>query len=185
MSSRQGDWRVCNDCKGLFFGGRVTKGLCPADHLFMKRHTAGLDSRTFLMEFDDGKPKANTQDGWLWCATCEGIFFGGRKNGECPLGGAHDPLDSGKYRMTFGFNPPTPENPFPTQFRWCFKCEGMFEQHTANPTILAPGGKPFGGSPPNGHCPGDPNSITGHSDEGSGLYLLRRGPRAPLGSLPP
>jgi len=169
---------VCVDCHGLFFGGRVTKGLCP-DPFFMKRHRVVLDSRTFLMEFSDGKPKANTQDGWRWCNMCEGMFFAGRNNGVCPFGGAHDPEGSGEYRMTFGFNPPTSGNPFPTQFRWCFKCEGMFEQNTANPPILAPGGRPFGGSPSNGPCPADPTSVTGHSDDGSGLYLLRRGPPAP------
>jgi hypothetical protein len=75
----QEDWRWCNKCQGLFFGGNAGSK-CPADS---KAHTK-IGSGNYVLVGDS--PNASGQQDWRWCNKCPGLFFGGNAGSKCPLG---------------------------------------------------------------------------------------------------
>ena len=169
----QGGWRFCVRCSGLYFGGHVTKGACVSNSkAFLQPHTPGTGKGTAVVEFAEGDTPSDAQDDWRWCKRCEGMFFHGNPtNGVCPAGGEHsgDPKDSGNYRFTFGFSAPTPDVPFPGQWRWCNKCEGLFYEIPGGVGTTSSGLKVQNRCPKGGL----------HNSQGSGLYSVSAGPKAP------
>jgi hypothetical protein len=159
----QANWRLCGLCFGLFFGGHAGKGRCPekspiANTTFGFTHVTDIKS-TFLVLFEDQTVLPNAQDKWAWCRKCEGMYFNGHgTRGRCPAGQQHDVEGSGKYRMFFGVGK-QPNLTIDGNWRWCWKCEGMF--------FRSPG--------VHGVCPAG----GGHDSRKSGIYdFLLPGPKA-------
>jgi hypothetical protein len=93
-STRQDDWRWCNKCQGLFFGGGVLSSRCSGGGT----HASPAESGSGNYSLPHGVPGDSTrQDNWRWCNKCQGLFFmGGALDSHCPGGGTHaSPAESG------------------------------------------------------------------------------------------
>lgn len=125
---RQLEWRWCQNCHGLFFGGRDTMGTCPARPVgvIVTRSVphVGTSSMNYAVPRGAGAPG---QSGWRWCHKCEGLFFAAR-GGICRAGGAHDGSASDVYALlhqdTTSFGQ--------SGWLWCRKCEGLFHSSGAS-----------------------------------------------------
>jgi len=122
--NRQPNWRWCNKCQGLQFGGNPA-GPCPAGGKHVK---AGSGNYSLA----HNSPLAPGQADWRWCSKCQGLHFGGNPPGSCPAGGKHIKTGSGNYTLAHN----SPAAPGQANWRWCSKCQGLH----------------FGGNPP-GPCP--------------------------------
>ena len=87
----QGDWRWCQRCQGLFFGGNPGS-VCPAGGA----HDGSLSSNYSIPQF---MPPSRAQDNWRWCHKCQGMYFAGLPGPVCPAGGPHENVGSGDYSM--------------------------------------------------------------------------------------
>ncbi|MFY2564003.1 M57 family metalloprotease [Corallococcus terminator] len=63
------------------------------------------------------------QASWTWCSKCQGLFFGGNPNPQCPAGGAHITSVSGNYHLAHTI---APTAGWQGGWRWCNKCQGLF-----------------------------------------------------------
>lgn len=146
--ARQGGWRWCWKCQGLFFAGNPSQGACPAGSSHDPSQSGQYD-----MLFGDAILGA--QNAWRWCQKCQGLFFSGNPSqGVCPFlsflpgptGNSHDGSASAHYSLMFG------DQSTGTQggWRWCQKCQGLF----------------FSGSPAQGPCPAGGN----HDSSASAQY---------------
>jgi len=88
----QSNWRWCNKCQGLFFGGNANPK-CPAGGAHDK---TGSGNYSLLHNAPNA---AGQQSNWRWCNKCQGLFFGGNPNPKCPAGGAHVKVGSGNYSL--------------------------------------------------------------------------------------
>ena len=86
---RQPDWRWCNRCQGLYYGGNVAGSKCPTGGT----HTPPGQSGSANYILPHGTPiNATSQDNWRWCNKCQGLYYGGNVAGsKCPTGGTHTP----------------------------------------------------------------------------------------------
>jgi hypothetical protein len=139
----QTDWRFCGRCKGLFFDGATSKGVCPA----------GGAHAPFGFNFDlpaDIPASATTQAGWRFCKKCFLMFFGASANqGICPAGTGHD----GSSSFDFVLPHDVPETgDAQGGWRFCDKCFVMFFDSGADKGVCAAHG--------------------GHSDQHSGPFVL-------------
>ncbi|QDQ09412.1 hypothetical protein [Streptomyces spectabilis] len=155
----QSDWRWCDKCQGLYFGGGRATSRCPAGDT----HRAAAESRSGDYSLPmDAPAAADRQSGWRWCDRCQGMFFGpGVVNSHCPAGGAHaDPGQSGSSDYSPYHN--AAQDPGrQSDWRWCDKCQGLF----------------FGPGAPNSRCPaGDTHRLPELSR--SGDYSLPHQPAA-------
>ncbi len=120
----QNNWRLCINCKIIFFGGNSTKGKCPAGDAHLM-----LSNVKFQLKFF-GQKSSLFQDNWRWCRKCEVLFFHGNQfDGVCPAGGPHDSSNSGNYQILLATGlVGVTGNKFAKlgQFIWCAKCEGMW-----------------------------------------------------------
>jgi hypothetical protein len=109
----QSNWRWCNRCQGLAYGGNVATSRCPAGG----RHNHSGSGNYILAHVDvPGK-----QSGWRWCNRCQGLFYaGGSTTGACPAGGGHNYGGSYEYRVPF--EPATGQR----GWRWCNRSQGLF-----------------------------------------------------------
>ena len=118
---RQGDWRWCHKCQGMFFAGNANdQGFCPAafipsfarDPRDVRRFGPHDGSRSghYAIMFDDGS--VTFEQHWRWCRKCQALFHGSRPSllGPIPGGGicpatperdrfGHDGSKSGKYQL--------------------------------------------------------------------------------------
>jgi hypothetical protein len=97
--SRQSDWRWCNKCQGLFFGGDVAASRCPTGGT----HAAPAQSGSYNYSLPhDARDDPGRQRDWRWCNKCQGLFFGGDvAASRCPAGGTHAaPAQSGSYNYS-------------------------------------------------------------------------------------
>jgi hypothetical protein len=128
LLTTQSDWRWCNKCQGLFFGGNPGPK-CPAGGAHDKAGSSNYLLRHNLPALD------GLQNNWRWCNKCLGLFFGGNAGSKCPAGGAHDKTGSGNYSLCHGVE----EGPgSQAGWRWCNKCQGLF--FGANPGSRCPAG---------------------------------------------
>ena len=88
----QSDWRWCNKCQGLFFGGDPNPK-CPAGGGHVKVGSGNYSLGHNLPAI------AGWQSNWRWCNKCQGLFFGGNPNPKCPAGGGHVKVGSGNYSL--------------------------------------------------------------------------------------
>jgi Matrixin/Putative peptidoglycan binding domain len=131
----QADWRWCNKCQGLFFGGNPGSK-CPGGGAHSK-----TGSGNYILAHNIGT-MSGWQADWRWCNKCQGLFFGGNPGPKCPAGGAHSKAGSGNYSLIHGAGPAAGQQ---IDWRWCNKCQGLF----------------FGGNP-GSKCPvGGQHSKTG------------------------
>lgn len=143
----QPEWRYCNKCQGLFFGGSgTTGGTCPKDN---KPHSANGSGNYTLAWVSH----SNVQPEWRRCDKCEGLFFGGSPSkgtsgGTCPKDKKPHTADKENYVLALD----SEDAPGQPGWRWCWKCQGLF----------------FPGST-GGTCPTDDMA---HSAEDSGDYVL-------------
>jgi hypothetical protein len=124
----QTNWRWCQKCQGLGYGGNPSPGACPAGG----QHDFSASANYALSINDASFPG---QDNWRWCQKCQGLGYNGNPSpGPCPAGGAHDHSTSADYRLGMG------KVGYPGQdlWKWCQKCQGLG----------------YSGSPSPGACPG-------------------------------
>lgn len=122
----QPDWRWCNKCQGMFFGGNPGSK-CPAGGAHVKTGSGNYS-------MGNNAPAAHGQADWRWCNKCQGMFFGGNPGSKCPAGGAHSKTGSGNYRVVDSI----PAAPGQANWRCCNKCQGMF--FGGNPGSKCPAG---------------------------------------------
>jgi LysM domain len=120
----QPNWRWCNKCQGLFFGGHLAESDCPAGG----RHADPAQSRSGNYSLPHNAPTSpDRQEGWRWCNKCQGLYFGpGVAGSSCPAGGTHAPQaqsGSGNYSL-FHNAPASPDRQ--EGWRWCNKCQGLY-----------------------------------------------------------
>jgi hypothetical protein len=97
QSGQQNNWRWCNKCQGLFYGGPDSSmGVCPAGG----NHDL-KGSGDYVLAYGI-TPSSGQQNNWRWCNKCQGLFYGGPGSsmGVCPAGGSHDLKGSGDYVLT-------------------------------------------------------------------------------------
>jgi hypothetical protein len=95
---QQSGWRMCANCRVLFYGPSAASSACPAGP-----HHNPSGSATFAMQIDD-KSSPTSQKGWRWCKNCEGLVYGpNASHGPCPVGTgwSHDPSASAAYVLPF------------------------------------------------------------------------------------
>lgn len=118
---RQGSWRWCNACQGLFFGGNSTRGNCPVKPRGAAVTAVQPHDPAGSAEYALANANETGQAGWRWCRKCEGLFWGNGNGGRCPSGAAHDGSQSAVYTMIHD-----PSTKGQEGWRFCNKCEGLF-----------------------------------------------------------
>ena len=121
---QQSDWRWCNRCQGLFYGGGTAQSRCPTGGT----HTPMEQSGSFDYILPVGTPiTQSSQPDWRWCNQCQGLFYGPNVgSSSCPTGGTHTPAaqsGSWDYVLPFGAAGTTFSQP---DWRWCNRCQGLF-----------------------------------------------------------
>jgi hypothetical protein len=120
----QRDWRWCDRCQGLYFGGGWADSRCPAGGTHRPADESHSGDYSLPM---DAIVAVDRQGGWRWCNQCQGLFYGPAvANSHCPAGGAHAlPSQIGSSDYSPFHN--VAANPGrQSDWRWCDKCQGMF-----------------------------------------------------------
>jgi hypothetical protein len=142
MATYQDNWRWCDKCQGIFFGGQGAP-VCPAGG----NHNIGSTNYKLA---HTGKPSENAQEGWRWCNKCHAMFYGkASTKGVCAKGGQHDDSGSGSY---WGHTAKHGGAQSQEGWRWCSKCQAMF----------------FGDMQSSSKCPAGGS----HDSSGSGAYVM-------------
>ena len=149
----QSNWRWCNKCQGLFFGGDQAESNCPAGGTHADPAQSGSGNYSLP---HNAPPSPNRQSEWRWCNKCQGLFYGpGATMSSCPAGGIHSPqAQSGSGNYSLPHNVP-PRLDSQSNWRWCNKCQGLF----------------FGGGQAESNCPGG-GMHADPAQSGSGNYSL-------------
>ena len=146
----QSQWRFCQNCSVMFFGGRNRNaGVCVRPDQGRAHIGEGFE---FSLPFSDGPEAPNTQQNWAFCRKCSSLVWVGIGGdaGVCVGGGGHDTTGS----LNFHLPHDIPEAPSLQQnWRFCRKCHCMF----------------FGGNP--GTCVRG----GGHDGTGSFNFVLQHG----------
>jgi hypothetical protein len=91
--NRFGEWRKCGHCKGLFYNGHESKGVCAGRRF---GHVAAPEDQNFHLAFGI-QPGPTQQNNWRLCGKCFGLFFlPHNDDGVCPADGNHH-ADSESY----------------------------------------------------------------------------------------
>ena len=126
----QTNWRWCQKCQGLCFGGHPASVLCPTGGA----HDLSA-SWNYALSIDE--PTYPGQDNWRWCNKCEGLVYnGGPSPGPCPAGAFHDLSQSANYRLGSG----KVGHPGQALWKWCQKCQGLGFSGSTSPGACAAGG---------------------------------------------
>ena len=144
--SIQDEWRCCDRCMGLFFGGNAEQGACPAGG----KHD-GHSSSSFIMHYDpggleytDAEGAAGIQIGWRRCLKCEGLFAAGWAEpvaaGKCPAGGEHDGDLDHAYVMQTGPVPQGMGQGWQPGWQSCPRCQGLFFAQGSHQGVCPAGG---------------------------------------------
>jgi hypothetical protein len=121
--ANQTDWRWCNKCQGLYFGGGVASSQCPAGGAHAAPAQSG--SAEYGVALNIGAA-ANHQPDWRWCSKCQGLFYAGLAPSPCPAGGTHAaPAESGSANYSLAYAV-TEEANRQSDWRYCDKCHGLF-----------------------------------------------------------
>jgi hypothetical protein len=138
----QRNWRWCDKCQGLWFGGGASQGTCPAGGTHSK---TGSGNYSLVRQASPTPP--NHEANWRWCNKCQGLWFAGNMTaGRCPAGGGHVQTGSRNYAVARQIGAGQP------RWRWCNKCQGLS----------------FGPNAAQSNCPAGGN----HSTAGSGNYRI-------------
>jgi hypothetical protein len=94
----QNNWRWCNKCQALSFGGNGSPGKCSGGG----NHDHAGSGDYILAKRAAGDLPLDTQENWRWCNKCEVLSIAGGANlGTCAAGGTHDHAGSGNYVLGF------------------------------------------------------------------------------------
>jgi hypothetical protein len=134
----QSNWRWCQKCQGLFFGGFL--GVCPAGGT----HDGG-QSVDYLVNDQASEPG---EPDWYWCKLCSGLFFAGNPTtGWCPSeAGGHTYEPGAMYflQQWSGGGGVGHQG----DWRWCNRCQGLFSaEHPTTGCCPAGGGHDYAGKP--------------------------------------
>lgn len=134
-TSLQAQWRWCNRCQCLFYGGGTTTAWC----ILGGGHDYG-GSGNYIITYATG----TGQPGWRWCARCYCLWYGATaSDGRCHGGGGgHARNASGDYIVAFGA-PPSGEQP---GWRWCNRCYCLGYSGNGNGWCPLGGGHNFAAS---------------------------------------
>jgi hypothetical protein len=102
--SSQNNWRWCNKCQGLFYGGGLAASKCPAGGTHTPPDQSG--SVDYILPY--GAPiNESGQNNWQWCNKCQGLYYGGNlAASKCPAGATHTPPgQSGSVDYILPFSP--------------------------------------------------------------------------------
>jgi hypothetical protein len=85
--NREGGWRRCGYCKGVFFNGEEDiRGVCPGRRGGHEPEPSGFE---FQLRYGVA-PEPSQQDNWRFCDKCYGLFFlPHNADGICPASGSH------------------------------------------------------------------------------------------------
>ena len=150
---QQSNWRWCNKCQGLFYGGNTATSRCPAGGT----HTPSDQSGSFDYILPHGAPLTpSSQPDWRWCSKCQGLFYGGNTaQSRCPTGGTHTPAaQSGSADYILPHTVPI-ASASQGNWRWCNRCQGLF----------------YGGNVASSRCPTG-GAHTPPNQSGSADYIL-------------
>jgi hypothetical protein len=130
----QTGWVQCAECSLLVFtDGEATGGVCilgEYGHIYVPLHKYRV-----ALEGEGMKGQVN----WRHCHKCGALFFAGNETkGVCPYDhGNHDDSQSGSYELIHT----TLQFPFSkTKWRWCRKCEQLFNPPSNHVTFCPRGG---------------------------------------------
>src|SRR4029077_16999304 len=99
----QSNWRWCNKCQALSFGGSPSPGKCSAGG--MHDHAGSGDYVLAIRATAAALPQ-DSQDNWRWCNKCQVLAVaGGSSVGACAAGGQHDHAGSGNYIVGYWSGP--------------------------------------------------------------------------------
>jgi hypothetical protein len=120
----QSNWRWCNKCQGLFFGGSQAESDCPAGGAHAEPAQSGSGNYSLP---HNAPPSPSRQSEWCWCNKCQGLFYGPAvAASSCPAGGTHSPqAQSGSGNYSLPHIVPT-SSEMQSGWRWCDKCQGLF-----------------------------------------------------------
>jgi hypothetical protein len=149
----QSNWRWCDKCQGLFFGGGQAESNCPGGGTHADPAQSGSGNYSLPHQ---APPSPSRQSEWRWCNKCQGLFYGPAATmSSCPAGGTHSPqAQSGSGNYSLPHNMP-PRLDSQSDWRWCNKCQGLF----------------FGGGQAESNCPGG-GMHADPAQSGSGNYSL-------------
>jgi hypothetical protein len=90
----QTKWRMCKNCKAMFYNGYKGKGQCPANETVHNGKKIGgphvADPEFQYVLPHDVPEKPTTQSQWRFCSKCFALFYNGfPKKGICKAGGEH------------------------------------------------------------------------------------------------
>ena len=86
-SQSQADWRYCNKCQGLFFGGGLANSRCPAGGTHAAPQQSGSGNYSL---WHNVVAAPHVQSDWRWCNKCQGLFYGlSVAASRCPAGSTH------------------------------------------------------------------------------------------------
>ena len=114
----QANWRWCNKCQALAYGGFADLGPCPAsglhDHFGSGDYSLIVDAHEILGE---------DESDWRWCNKCQALAFADSPSlGSCSAGGMHDHTGSGNYVLAYSASSGAPPGR-QDNWRWCNKCQ--------------------------------------------------------------
>lgn len=96
----QDNWRWCNKCQGLFFGGGQQASHCPEGGAHAPQAQSGSGNYSLP---HNASASPDRQPEWRWCNKCQGLFYGPSVgDSNCPAGGTHTPpaqSGSGNYSL--------------------------------------------------------------------------------------
>ncbi len=144
----QDRWDYCSKCKGLWYSGNSTLGVCPAGG----GHSTS-PSYNYSVAYNVTSSDSTLQAGWWWCDKCQGMTYLPKvSTSHCPAGGTHDTGGDGSYK--YGMNHNISVSGFQSGWWWCDKCQGM----TYLPNVST------------SHCPAGGTHDTG--GDGSYKYVM-------------
>ena len=116
-------WRLCRNCKSLFWGPGADKSVCP------KGGTHVIDEpNQYCLAHND--PNAFGQAKWRWCKSCQSLFFAPKSEKSiCPATNkeTHKTFSgSGDYTLILNYPNDDPKAPGEVGWRLCKNCSGLF-----------------------------------------------------------
>jgi hypothetical protein len=163
----QTDWRYCNGCAMLYYGGR--HGICLAN--IYGPHTPGSSTIYGVPDQvptpDDSSGGAPVQEPWYICAACACLYWGPGVKGsfcadsESQVQWNHDPTGSGVYYMMNGtWSQATNGAEIQGGWRYCLGCESLYWPQSVSSCMYAFVTKGFDSDAPANYY----NHLTGGTD---------------------
>ena len=90
----QSNWRWCESCEALFFGGG-TGGVCPTNQSAHHR-----SQQNYAVLHNSGFPGLPSQVNWKFCSKCACLVWITAGLAKCAAGGVHSVGQSGNYRLS-------------------------------------------------------------------------------------